>query len=84
MQESRSVVIKAIRLHLAARNKKQPWLSARLGRSDFWLSRRMSGAVSFKVEELEEVAFVFGRTLPELIIDAAKIPGTEHAESVAS
>ena len=84
MQESKQAAIKAIRLHLAARDKRQPWLAAKLHRSDFWMSRRMSGQVSFRVEDLEEIAAVFETTLPELILDAAKIAGTPSREAVAS
>jgi len=73
MQDSQSAATKAIRLHLAAINKKQTWLAAQLGVSAFWISRRMSGAVNFDLEDLDRIATALGTTLADLLADAEKI-----------
>ncbi|MGF3055654.1 helix-turn-helix domain-containing protein [Microbacterium sp. YY-01] len=74
MQDAQTLAEKAIRLHLAARNKNQAWLAAQLGESTFWVGRRLNGAIAFKITDLERIAALFGRTVDELLTDADKIP----------
>lgn len=75
--------MRAIRLHLAARDKNYAWLATTLHRSAFWVSRRMSSVVAFDANDLDEVAKVFGIEVSELLAaaDAIKVP---VPESVAS
>lgn len=67
---SQDAAVRAIRLHLAARGVKQSWLADRLSVSPFWVSRRMSGATNFDIEELDRVAAIFGITIERLLSDA--------------
>jgi transcriptional regulator with XRE-family HTH domain len=73
MQSSQAAATKAIRLHLAARDKRQAWLAEQLGVSPFWLSRRMSGTKTFDVEDLDRIADVFGTTLDALLSSAKAV-----------
>lgn len=75
MQSTQSAAAKGIRLLLAARGVRQSWLAEKLGVSVFWLSRRMSGATTFNVDDLDRIAVVFGTTLDGLL---------EASEAVAS
>lgn len=70
MQDSQTAATKAIRLLLAAHNRKQTWLAAQLGETPFWLSRRMSGSITFNVEDLDRIASVFGITIDVLLATA--------------
>lgn len=72
MQDSQTAATKAIRLHLAAINKKQTWLAVELGVSPFWLSRRMSGEVNFDLDGLDRIARTLGTTLVALLEDAER------------
>jgi transcriptional regulator with XRE-family HTH domain len=73
MQSSQEAAVKAIRLHLAARNKRQTWLALELGVSPFWLSRRMSGEKTFDVDELDRIAAVFDTTIDGLLASAKAV-----------
>jgi hypothetical protein len=77
MQDSQTTAITAIRVHLAVRNRKQPWLAESIGKSPFWLSRRMSGANMFNLEDLDRIAAVFGVTLDQLLAAADAVPMPE-------
>lgn len=70
MQDSQTAATKAIRLLLAAHNRKQAWLASELGETPFWLSRRMSGSITFNVEDLDRIAAVFGIQLDGLLATA--------------
>lgn len=70
---SKDAATKAIRLHLAARGKKQTWLADALGESPFWLSRRMTGAITWDVDELDRIAQVFDTTLDQLLTDSQAV-----------
>lgn len=73
MQTSQSAAAKGIRLHLAARNKRQAWLAEQLGVSPFWLSRRLSGTTTFDVEDLDRIAAVFGTTIEGLLASSKAV-----------
>lgn len=73
MQDTQSAAVKAIRLHLAARNQSQTWLARQIDESPFWLSRRMTGTKTFNVDELDRIAAVFGLGLDELVQSAEAI-----------
>jgi len=73
MQDTQSASAKAIRLHLAARNKTQTWLANQLGESAFWMSRRMTGAKTFNVDELDRIAGVFNTTLDGLLASSEAV-----------
>lgn len=73
MQDTQTAAAKAVRLHLAARHQTQTWLARQLDESPFWLSRRMTGAKTFNVEELDRIASVLGTTLDGLIASAEAI-----------
>lgn len=83
MPSSQDAATKAIRLHLAAKNKKQNWLADELGVSAFWVSRRMSSAVNFDLEDLDRIAVILGTTLGDLLADADKIMASAD-EAVAA
>ena len=82
MRSTQDAVTTAIRLHLAARNKTQGWLADRLGRSAFWVTRRMTGDVSFDANSLDDIAGVFGLSVAELLAVADAVP--VRGEAVAS
>ena len=73
MPSSQTAAEKAIRLHLAARNKRQVWLAEQLGVTSFWLTRRMTGVMEFSVTDLDRIAAVFGTTLENLLADAEAV-----------
>ena len=73
MQGTQHAAVKAIRLHLAAINKSQVWLADQLGVSQFYIGRRMTGAVTFNVEDLDRIAEVFGRTTDQLLADSQAV-----------
>lgn len=50
----------AITLLLDRNNKTRRWLAEELGKNDFWIGRRMNSASEFKVNELEQIAKLFG------------------------
>ena len=83
MQDSQTAATKAIRLHLAALNKKQTWLAGELGVSPFWVSRRMSGAVNFDVEDLDRIAAALGTTLFDLLATVAKFERNQNEKAAA-
>ena len=78
MQDSQTAATKAIRLHLAAKDKKQTWLAAQIGESPFWLSRRMSGAVNFDFDDMDRIAAAFGTDLLGLLADADRFDRAEE------
>ena len=67
MQTGNDAAAQAIRLLLAATDKNQTWLAAQLGKSPFWIGRRMSHAVNFDIEDLGKIAAVFGLDIPTLL-----------------
>lgn len=73
MQDAQTSATKAIRLQLAALDKPNAWLAEQLGKTPFWLSRRMSGKKFWDVMELSTIAGVFGLTYTELIASADAI-----------
>lgn len=44
-------------------------LAAKIGRSQAWLSRKITGVQNFYVRDLDRIATVFGITVPELFFD---------------
>ncbi|MBB2957294.1 hypothetical protein [Pseudoclavibacter helvolus] len=80
MQTGNDAAAQAIRLLLAARNKNQSWLASQLGKSPFWIGRRMNHTVNFDLEDLGEIATVFGIDIPTLlavpnsVATAVKVP----------
>lgn len=73
MQGTQVAAVKAIRLHLAAKNMSQAQLAARIGKSPFWLGRRMNSQIAFDVESLDCIASVFDTTLGRLLADAEAV-----------
>ncbi|WP_248144914.1 helix-turn-helix domain-containing protein [Microbacterium aoyamense] len=73
MPSSQDSATKSIRLHLAARNRPASWLAERLGVSPFWVSRRMSGATTWDVDDLDRIAIVFETSLDGLLADAEAV-----------
>ncbi|PPF38376.1 helix-turn-helix domain-containing protein [Pseudoclavibacter sp. AY1H1] len=67
MQTGNDAAAQAIRLLLAAHDKNQSWLAAQLGKSPFWIGRRMSHTVNFDLEDLGKIAAVFGLDIPGLL-----------------
>lgn len=58
-------------------------MAGRIGKSPYWMNRRMAGEVSFKLGDLGDIANVFGTSVSELLTDAEKIadPPTERLEA---
>lgn len=75
MQSTQDAAAKAIRLLLAARDRRQTWLAKELGVSPFWLSRRMLGEITFDVDDLDRISTVFGITIDELLQTAKAVVG---------
>lgn len=73
MQGTQQSAEKAIRLHLAAMKRSQVWLAEQLNVSQFWVGRRMTGAVTFNVDDLDRIAAVFGKTFDQLLADAEAV-----------
>lgn len=73
MQDTQSAIVKAIRLHLAAKNRTQVWLARQIGVSQFWIGRRMNSATIFTVEDVDRVASVLGTSFEQLLADAEAV-----------
>jgi transcriptional regulator with XRE-family HTH domain len=55
-----------VRAELARKNRSQGDLCAALGWSEAYLSRRLTGAVSFRIDELERIAAELGVPLKQI------------------
>jgi transcriptional regulator with XRE-family HTH domain len=60
-------VIANVKEAMDLRRWTQAELAERLGRSQPWLSKRLSGTTSFQIEDLDALAHVFGLTPQEWI-----------------
>lgn len=82
MQGTQELVERSIRMHLASRKQTQAWLAKQLGVTPFWVSRRMSGEISFDIEVLDRIAAIFGISIDRLISDGDALSTTKK-EAVA-
>lgn len=60
-----------VRAEVARQRLRQGALAVRLGRAPSWLSRRLSGDVAFRLDELEAIADVLGVPVIDLLGVAA-------------
>ncbi|WP_454112788.1 hypothetical protein [Microbacterium maritypicum] len=81
MRSTQDKAVTAVKLHLAARDKNYAWLALALHRSAFWVSRRMSSAVAFDANDLDEIAKVFGISVADLLAAAEAIVVPEPVAS---
>ncbi len=58
-----------VRDFMDAQRFSQTKLATRLGKTQSWLSRRLSGNQSFRLRDLDQLADIFGVTVPELFFD---------------
>lgn len=62
-----------LRARIAGLVKQRGWsqiqLSAALGKSQAWVSRKLTGVQEFRIRDLELLAHVFDITVPELFFD---------------
>lgn len=65
--------ISNIKSELARRDQKQIDLANYLGENKMWMSRRMSGAVPFTIEEIERIAIAFEKTVAEMFAESAPV-----------
>lgn len=73
MPDTQSAIIRAVRLHLAAKRKTQVWLAKQLGVSQFWIGRRMNSTTIFTVEDVDRIATAFGTTFEQLLADSQAV-----------
>lgn len=66
-QSTRQVVTENIRALMARRGIKQPQIMALLGLSQPAVSRRLSGQLSWNIDELERIGGAFGVSVAELL-----------------
>lgn len=59
-----------IRDHLSRLGMRQQDLAERIGERQNWVSKRLTGAVSFRLSDLERVARVLGVSVAELVDSA--------------
>ena len=70
MPRTQTVAEQAIRLRLAAHKKSQAWLAEQVGESPFWIGRRMSGKVTFDLDDLDRISEAFDVDIDELLASA--------------
>lgn len=58
-----------VREYMDAHKMSQTQLAARLGKTQSWLSRRLTGDQSFRMKDLDPLATIFRITVPELFFD---------------
>lgn len=75
MQSTQDLAAIGIRYRLFARQLSQRWLSDKLGWSVAKLQRRLQGAPTFKLDEIDRIAGIFGLTVGELLT----VPDEMHA-----
>ena len=65
--------ISNIKSELARRDQGQIDLANYLGENKMWMSRRMSGAVPFTIDEIERIAAAFEKPVAEMFAEAAPV-----------
>lgn len=65
--------VAALRAEIGRRGWSQVDLARRLGVSQSWVSRRMTGGVAFTVGELEQAAIALDVPLAALLPDAGRV-----------
>lgn len=73
MPDTQTAIIKAVRLHLAAKRKTQVWLAKQLGVSQFWIGRRMNSTTIFTVEDVDRIATALSTTFEQLLADSEAV-----------
>jgi transcriptional regulator with XRE-family HTH domain len=56
-----------VRAHMGRRNLRQVHLAQAIGQNTMWLSRRLSGEVSFSIEDLERICQILNIDMVALI-----------------
>jgi len=69
MPKASERIVARVRRCMDDRRMSQTKLAGLMGKTQSWLSRRLSGAQSFRLRDLDRLADIFEITIPELFFD---------------